>query len=107
MKRKTLETAIREILASYPQGTLFDCIAHSLQNDGEGWSTNESWKMGRGCDIEETLTHCRGRWEVWKLNYHPRAKVRNLEDANQSGPEFSALLEVDCIPFMEIRPVIE
>lgn len=105
MKRQTLETAIRSILESYPPGTLFDCIAHSLQNDGEAWSTNDSWKMGRACDIPETLTHCRARWEVWKVNYHPRARVRNLTDANWSGPDYSALLEVDCIPFMELLPV--
>lgn len=107
MKRKTLETVIREILSDYPQGTLFDCIAYELWDDGGSLPVNDAWSIARGCTIAEACEACRGRWEVWKLNYFPRAKVRDLTNTNYSGVEYPALLEVDCVPFMEIRPVVE
>lgn len=104
-RKNTLEAAILPILQSYPDGTTFDVIAHELWRDGVGWSVNDSWKLGRECDIEETLEHCRGRFEVFKVNYSSKARVITLEDENWSGAEYPALLSIEGIPFMEIRPI--
>jgi len=57
----------------------------------------------RGCDREEAISHLANRWAVFKLNYAPRACIKDLSDANWSGDEFPALLEVDCLAFAEVR----
>lgn len=89
--------------ALLPDWTSFDVIAHGLWSDGEGgWSVNDSWYMGRGCDREETITHLKHRWEVFKVNYHPKARVRDLSDA-ACDEESPCYLEVDCIAFAEVR----
>lgn len=99
-RKGSIEAKLDELL---PDHASFDVIAHSLQHDGHGWSTNDSWHMARGCDREEAISHLASRWEVFKINYAPRAAIKNLTDANYSGSEFPALLEVDCIPFAEVR----
>jgi hypothetical protein len=109
-KRPRLETVLAELLAPYfpaPDSTA-DVIAYTLDREPEGGlSVNDSWRMKRDATLAETLEILRARWEVFKLNYAPRARVSDLGDANYSGPEFAALLECDCIPFAEIRPCID
>ena len=99
-----IEKAIRECLEYYPTGTRFDCIAHELLNDGDGWCTNNSWYLRRDADLESAIEALAGRWEVWQLNYCPDARAADLEDSGDGGVSY---LEACGIPFMEIRPVIE
>lgn len=109
-KRPRLETVLAELLAPYfpaPDSTA-DVIALELWQDGDGGlSVNSAWFMQRDATLPETLEILRARWEVFKVNYAPRARVSDLGDANYSGPEFPALLECGCIPFAEIRPCID
>ena len=106
MKRQTLETAIRLHLKSVsaPANATFNVIAHSLWADGEGgWSTNDSWYMSRSVDLETLLEDCRGRWEVFKVNYAPKARVADLADI---GYEPSRIcLECAQVPFLNIEIV--
>lgn len=99
-----LETKIRQLIAeTNPTAeTRFDVIAHELMHDGEGWSTNTSWYLRRDADIAETLEAARGRWEVFKANYHSKARVRDITDPS-CGCWETLHLDVDCIPFLEIR----
>lgn len=99
-RKNSIEAKLDSLLPEYPS---FDVIAHELQHDGESYSTNDSWFLARGCDREEAIGHLVNRWHVFKANYAPRARVRDLSDANWSGDEFPSLLEVDCIPFAEVR----
>jgi hypothetical protein len=101
--KTTLETRIRNmILDSHPASNeVFDVIAHELMHDGNSWSTNQSWHLRRGADIESVIESARGRWEVFKVNYAPKARVADIID---SGYDENIFLEVDCIPFLEIRP---
>lgn len=99
-RKGTLESKLDEMLPEYPS---YAVIAHELWRDDGGWSVNDSWYLSRSCDREEAIYHLRNRWEVFKANYHPKARVSDLSDANWSGDEFPSLLEVDCIPFAEIR----
>lgn len=97
-----LETKIRQLIETVTPGSesRFDIIAHELMHDGEGWSTNTSWYLHRDADIAETLEAARGRWEVFKVNYFPKARVCDIAD---TGFDSTLSLEVDCTPFLEIR----
>lgn len=97
-----LETKIRQLIAeTNPTAeTRFDVIAHELMHDGFGWSTNSSWYLKRDANIAETLEAARGRWEVFKANYHSRARVADIQD---NGFDSTLSLDVDYIPFLEIR----
>lgn len=99
-RKNSIEAKLDSLLPVFPS---YDVIAHELQHDGESYSTNNSWHLARGCDREEAIGHLINRWHVFKANYAPKARVRDLTDANWSGDEFPALLEVDCIPFAEVR----
>jgi len=103
MKKHTLESKMKASLleGGIEQGATFDVIAHELLNDGDGWSTNTSWFLVRGADLSGVLEAARGRWEVFKVNYHPRARVSDIIDA---GFDERYLFEVDHIPFLDVRP---
>lgn len=99
-RKGTLEHKLDEMLPVYPS---YAVIAHELWGDGEGgWSVNASWFLSRSCDREEAISHLRHRWEVFKVNYHPKARVADLEDGSWDY-ESQCILEVDCIPFAEVR----
>lgn len=95
----TLEQKIESLLTD---GHRFDLIAYELWgNRREGYDCNNAWRIASNVDREEAIQAARGRWEVFKVNYHPKARVRDIEDVSCSPDH--ALLEVDCIPFLEIR----
>lgn len=103
--RKTLETAIRELLADYPAETSFNLVAFELfGNAREGFDCNDAWTMARAIPRDEVTEHARARWEVFKVNYLPRARVADLYDISYD-PARGLSLEVDCVPFLDIRPV--
>lgn len=99
-RKNSIEAHLDSLLPDYQA---FDVIAHELNHDGEGWSVNDSWHIGRDVDRETAISHLANRWEIFKLNYAPRAAIKNIQDANWSGDEYPSLLEVDCIPFAEVR----
>lgn len=99
-----LETKLEQLI---PKGDgPFDVIAYELTQDGlpgEGasWSVNTPFRIASSCDRAEAISHLRHRWEVFKVNYLPRARVKNLCDIGYD--ETCAMLEVDCTAFAEIR----
>jgi hypothetical protein len=98
-----LETKIRNLITetNATSETRFDVVAHELWgNSREGFSTNSSWYIATNADISQVLTSARGRWEVFKLNYLPKARVGDITD---SGYDSTLCLEVDYVPFLEIR----
>ena len=99
-RKNSLEAAIIEFLAKFPEETKFDVIAHELTNDGHGWSVNDNFRIGTDCDKEEVAEHARGRWEIFKINYMPKARIYNLED---TGWEKEIHLECDYVSFLTIR----
>ena len=57
-----------------------------LWNDGQGgWSVNDGWVAGRDLSREALLDLCCQRWEVFKENYYPRARVADLETPHEVG----------------------
>jgi hypothetical protein len=99
-----LETKIRNLITE-TNATLearFDVMAYELWgNSREGFETNSSWFIAKDADIEEALEAARGRWEVFKVNYCPKARVCDIAD---TGFDSTLSIEVDCVPFLEIRP---
>jgi hypothetical protein len=98
-----LETKIRNLIneTNATEETRFNVIAHELcGNSQEGYSTNSSWYIATNADIAQVLEATRGRWEVFKVNYLPKARVSDISD---TGFDSTLSLEVDCIPFLEIR----
>lgn len=102
-KRQTLETRIADMLIANG-ATTFDVIAHELWgNRREGFETNTSWHLTRNADVAQVLEAARGRWEVFKINYLPDARVSDLID-DSCGTGLSIYLSVNGTPFLEIRP---
>jgi hypothetical protein len=100
-----LENKIRNLIVetNATSETRFDIVAHELWgNSREGFETNASWYIKTNATIEEALEAARGRWEVFKANYLPKARVCDISDI---GYDESLNLEVDCVPFLEIRAV--
>jgi hypothetical protein len=102
----TLERRIYDMLATYPAETKFDVIAHELWRDCGSWSVNDSWRLGGDCSVPEVLTHARGRFEVFKVNYCSKARVSAIADTSCDS-ESPHTLDCEGIPFLEIRPCIE
>lgn len=78
----------------------YDVIAYELTHDGQGWSVNTPFKIATDVGIAGLLEVLRGRWEVYKANYSPRATVASLADIGE-GNTFE--LESDCIPFARVE----
>jgi len=68
-------------LSDVPPDARFNLIAFELWRDREGWSVNSGWTPGWGREIslEEIPDAAYGRWLVFKANYFPRARVRDLQ----------------------------
>jgi len=100
-----LETKIRNLIReTQPSSeTRFNVVAHELWgNSREGFETNTSWYIATNADIEQVLESARARWEVFKLNYVSNARVCDIQDTGYSD---DLSLEVDCVPFLEIRSI--
>jgi hypothetical protein len=80
----------------------FDVVAFELLRDEGSWSVNDAWTMASGVDREEAISALRGRWEVFKLNYAPRACVKDITDCGD-GWQGETKLEVDCTAFADVR----
>ena len=100
-----LETKIRNLIteSNATNDARFDIVAHELWgNSRDGFDTNSSWYIKTNATLEEALEAARGRWEVFKLNYLPKARVGDIVD---NGYSDDLSLEVDCVPFLEIRAI--
>jgi hypothetical protein len=98
-----LETKIRSLINETNPSirARFDVVAHELWgNSKEGFETNTSWFILRNADLSQVLEVARGRWEVFKANYHPKARVCDITD---TGFDSTLSLEVDHVSFLEIR----
>lgn len=90
-----LETKLNELL---PAGDSFNVQFYELtRNYGEGWSVNTAWRAATNASRAETLRLLRARWEVFKLNYAPKARVADLSDTSDEAAVCD--FEVDCIAF--------
>jgi len=99
-KRQTLETAIKQLLANHPADSTYTILAHELWRDDLGWSTNDRWHLARNASLSEVLSIARGRWEVFKVNYSPRARVADIADIGYESGDYS--LECAHLPFIDI-----
>ena len=100
-----LETKIRNLIAeTQPTSeTRYNVVEHELWgNSRDGFETNTSWYIKTNADLSEVLEAARGRWEVFKANYLPKARVGDIVD---NGWSDDLSLEVDCVPFLEIRAI--
>ena len=98
-----LETKIRNLIneTNANSETRFDVVAFELWgNSRDGFDCNNAWKIATNADLSQVLEAARGRWEVFKLNYLPKARVCDISD---TGFDSTLSLEIDCIPFLEIR----
>lgn len=98
-----LETKIRQLITEVnpDANARFEVVAFELWGEPEGgYSTNNAWHIARNADLAEVLESARARWEIFKVNYLPKARVCDLTD---TGFDSTLSLEVDCIPFLEIR----
>jgi hypothetical protein len=100
-----LETKIHNLIneTNATSDARFDVIAFELWgNSKEGFECNNAWKIETNADIETVLKSARARWEIFKVNYLPKARVGDISDI---GYDDNLSLEVDCVPFLEIRAI--
>ena len=98
-----LETKIRNLITeTNPDADArFDVVAFELWgNSRDGFDCNNAWKIARGVELNEALEAARARWEIFKVNYLPKARVSDISD---TGFDSTLSLEVDFVPFLEIR----
>ena len=98
-----LETKIRNLIkeTNATNDARFDVIAFELWgNSREGFDCNNAWKIATNADIETVLESARARWEIFKANYVSKARVCDISDV---GYNETLNLEIDFIPFLEIR----
>lgn len=94
-----LETKLESLL---PQGDgPFDVTAFELTHDGEGWSVNTPFRIGKRMDRAETIYTLRQRWEIFKVNYLPKARVSDLADTGYTDGVCN--LEVACTAFADVK----
>ena len=104
-KRTTLKSLIRETVAAYAPGTRFAVYAFELWgNPREGFDCNDCWRIVNDADPQEVENAAIARWEIFRLNYARRARVSDIVNTGEGAPH-AASLEVDCLPFLEIRPI--
>ena len=93
-----LESHIAKLIG--PINANWRVIAHELTHDGEGWSVNDSFQIAKSDDETEILEAIRGRWEIFKINYLPKAGVM---DISCEGDETEIYLDCAGIPFLTLR----
>jgi hypothetical protein len=96
-----LETRIKELLGAANDNSNYTVIAHELNRDQGNWSTNDTFIIGgnRYLSFEEMLITVRKRWEIFKIMYHSKARVKDIEYLDCS---ICLSLEVNHIPFVDI-----
>jgi len=100
-----LENKIRNLITetNATNDSRFDVVAFELWgNSREGFETNSSWYIATNATLEQVLESARARWEVFKVNYIPKARVSDISD---TGFDSTLSLEVDYVPFLEIRAI--
>lgn len=103
-RKPRLETVISAMLADYPADTRFRIMAHELWADGEGGlSSNDRFQIARDVPRDDVPEICRGRWEVFKINYCPKARVSDLSDIGYD-PAYGVNLECAGLSFVDIEP---
>jgi hypothetical protein len=98
-----LETKIRNLIneTNPDADARFNVVAHELWgNSHDGLETNSSWYLATNADLSQVLEAARARWEIFKVNYLPKARVGDITD---TGFDSTLSLEVDFVPFLEIR----
>ncbi len=107
MKRQTLETAIAEILApvlAFDPAATFDVYGCELWRDESGgWTFNDAFRMVREADLATVKETARARWEIFRLNYSPRARVADIDVLEWCPGDRSLYVECDYMSFLEIR----
>lgn len=90
-RKGSIEAKLDQLL---PDWQTFRVVFHELWREPEGgWSVNDSWCVNRAADRETAIADVVSRWRIFKVNYLPTARVRDIEDA---GCDEDCLLEVDC-----------
>jgi hypothetical protein len=107
--RVRIETAIAEIitpvLAAFPDAR-FNVLGCELWRDADGgWSFNDAFRIASETDLAGVQSAARGRWEVFKTNYMPRARVADVECLEYIPGDQSIYVECAGVSFLEIRPL--
>lgn len=53
--------------------------AFELWGDGDGYSVNSAWTFERDLTPKEALRAARDRFEIYKVNYAPKARIKDLD----------------------------
>jgi hypothetical protein len=60
--------------------------AFELWGDGDGYSVNSAWTFVRDLNSKEALEAARDRFEIYKINYAPKVRIKDLEmESDETG----------------------
>lgn len=99
-RKGTLEAHLDSIL---PEWESFNVYFWELHRDcASGWMVNGGWRGATEVDREGAIEALRCRWKVFKENYLPKARVRDIGNVNWDSDN-PVMLEVDFTSFAELR----
>jgi hypothetical protein len=97
----TLKKLIKDVLSDY-KGKRFGVVAFELWgNAKDGFDCNRTFFIASDSDAEGALKAAQGRWNAFKGNYMPRARVKDIRADNPG--EGILYFDCSCVPFLEIR----
>lgn len=103
-RKNSFDALVYQIYASRPSGSRFDLYAFELWPDGDGGhSVNDAWRFARDCNLPEAIEHALARWEVYRVNYAPSARVKHLE-LDDNGASYPVTITHHGLPVVEFRP---
>jgi hypothetical protein len=82
-------------------GLSFKVIAYEMTMEDSSWSVNSPFCILRDGDLTALLETVRGRWETFKVNYCPRARVSSIHDIEDYHTNVMEL-EAEGIPFLQV-----
>jgi hypothetical protein len=98
-RKGTFEARMNELLPDNSDS--FSVRFFDLWRDSEsGWSVNDSWQACSDESRAGTIRLLRSRWEIFKLNYSPKACVSDIQDIGDQEGEYK--LEVDYTAFADV-----
>ena len=93
---------LEKLIAPYLKAsTRYSLRAFELWGDGDGYSVNSAWTFESNLYKAEALGAARDRFEIYKLNYAPKARIKDLEIEGNYQNEASFSLVHNGLPVVE------
>ena len=95
-------TLEKVLIPNLKNDRIYSLRAFELWGDeSEGYSVNSAWTFARNLSKAEALAAARDRFEIYKLNYAPKVRIKDLEIEGNYQNEASFSLVHNGLPVVE------